>query len=94
VYSLPIELTALLPLWIITAGALFLLLMEITLREEGRKMAPLLTGTFLILSLASVFHLLSLPGMPGPLFHGAVVVDLYSLTMEGICLLVFFHPDI
>ena len=84
---LPIELIALLPLWIVAAGALFLLLMEVTLQEEGRKIAPLLAGTFLVLSLGSVFHLLSLPGMPGPLFNGTVVVDLYSLTLEGVCLL-------
>ena len=86
-FSLPTELTALLPLWIVTAGSLFLLLLEVTLKEEGRKTAPLLTGTFLALALGATFRLLSVSGMPGPLFHGAVVVDLYSLTMGGICLL-------
>ena len=84
---IPIELTALLPLWIVSAGALLLLLLEATLHEEGRKVAPVLTGTVLVLSLGSVFHLLSLNGMPGALFHGTVVVDLYSLTLQGICLL-------
>ena len=84
---LPNELTPLLPLWIVVAGALAILLLEALLHEEGRKAAPVLAGTALVLSLGSVFHLLSLRGMPGPLFHGAVVVDLYSLTLQGICLL-------
>jgi NADH-quinone oxidoreductase subunit N len=57
------------------------------LKEGGRKIAPLLTGTFLVLALASNFQLLTLKGMPGSLFHGAVVVDLFSLTLQGICLL-------
>jgi NADH-quinone oxidoreductase subunit N len=84
---LPIELTALMPLWIVVAGALLLLLLEALLHEEGRKAAPLLTGAILFLSLGSVFHLLSLNGMNGCLFHGNVVVDLYSLTLQGICLI-------
>lgn len=84
---LPVELTALLPLWIVIGGALALLLVEVLWKEEGRRAAPVLTGTFLVLALGSTFHLLSLKGMPGPLFHGAVVVDLFSLTLQGICLL-------
>lgn len=84
---LPIEFTGLLPLWIVVAGALALLGLEALFHEEGRKAAPVLAGTVLVLSLGSVFHLLSLNGMPGALFHGSVVVDLYSLTLEGICLL-------
>jgi len=85
--TLPIELTALLPLWIVCAGALGLLLWEVLLGEEGRKALPLLTGTILILALGSVFHLLSLRGMAGAFFKGSVVVDIYSLTLQGICLL-------
>jgi NADH-quinone oxidoreductase subunit N len=85
--SLPIELTALLPLWIVCGGALLLLLVEVLLHEEGRKIAPVLTGTFLVLALGSVFHLLSGGAMAGCLFNGSVVVDYYSLTLEGICLL-------
>jgi NADH-quinone oxidoreductase subunit N len=85
--TLPIELTALFPLWIVSGGALLLLLVEVLLKEEGRKIAPILTGTILILSLGSVFHLLSFKGMAGCLFNGTVVVDYYSLTLEGICLL-------
>ncbi len=85
--TFPIELTALLPLWIVVGGALALLMLEAILGEEGRKAAPVLAGTLLVLAAGCVFHLLSLKGMPGPLFHGAVVVDLYSLTLEGICLL-------
>ncbi len=81
------EFTALMPLWIVVAGALALLLLEILLHEEGRKIAPLLTGTVLVLSLGSVFHLLSVKGMMGCLFNGTVVVDLYSLTLQGVCLL-------
>ena len=84
--SLPIELTALLPLWIVVAGALALLLLESLLHEKGRRVAPVLTGTVLVLSLGSVFNLLSLRPMPGALFQGTVVVDLYSLTLQGICL--------
>jgi len=82
-----LEFWALLPLWTVVVGALALLFLEVSLKEEGRRAAPVLTGTFLIASLASTFHLLSARGMPGPLFHGTVVVDLFSLTMEGICLL-------
>ena len=85
--SLPIELTALLPLWIVSAGALSLLLLEVVFHEEGRKIAPLWTGTILILALGSVFRLLSLKGVAGSYFNGTVVVDYYSLTLEGICLL-------
>jgi len=85
--SLPLELTGLLPLWIVVAGALSLLLLEVAFKEEGRSAAPVLTGTFLVTALASILHLLSGQGMAGSLFHGAVVVDLYSLTMEGVCLL-------
>jgi len=85
--TLPIELTGLLPLWIVCAGALGLLGLEAVLGERGRAALPLLTGTTLILGLASVFHLLAQPSMPGLLFTGAVVVDLYSLTLMGVCLL-------
>jgi NADH-quinone oxidoreductase subunit N len=85
--GLPVEVTALFPLWIVIAGALVLLMLEVFLKEEGRKAAPVLTGTFLVLALASVFHLLPVRPMPGPLFCGAVVVDLFSLTLQGICLL-------
>ena len=84
---LPIELTGLLPLWIVVAGALFLLLLEVSFKEEGRSAAPVLTGTFLILALGADFYLLSNPAMPGALFNRTVVVDLYSLTLEGVCLL-------
>jgi len=83
----PLELTGLLPLWLVVAGALVALMMEVFLKEEGRKTVPLVTGTFLILALSSAFKLLSDRPLPGPLFHGAVVVDLYSVTLEGICLL-------
>ncbi len=81
------EFSGLLPLWIVSGGALLLLLVEVLLHEEGRKIAPVLTGTILILSLGCVFHLLSMRAMPGCLFNGTVVVDYYSLTLEGICLL-------
>jgi NADH-quinone oxidoreductase subunit N len=81
------EFSGLLPLWIVSGGALLLLLVEVLLQEEGRKIAPVLTGTILILSLGCVFHLLSMKGMAGSLFNGTVVVDYYSLTLEGICLL-------
>lgn len=84
---LPIEFTALLPLWIVVAGALALLLIEALLHEEGRKAAPILAAAALVLALGGVFHLLSLQGMSGALFNGSVVVDFYSLTLEGICLL-------
>lgn len=85
--SLPIELTGLLPLWVTVAGALTLLLLEVLFKEEGRRAAPVLTGAFLVLALAAVFQSLSLRSQPGLLFHGAAVVDLFSATLEGICLL-------
>ncbi len=81
------EFTGLLPLWIVSGGAILLLLAEVLLHEEGRKIAPVLAGTLLVLSLGSVFHLLSMRAMPGCLFNGSVVVDYYSLTLEGICIL-------
>ena len=59
-----IELTGLLPLWIVVAGALALLLLEVLLKEAGRKAAPVLTGTFLVLAIGSVFHLLSQRPLP------------------------------
>jgi len=84
---LPIELTALLPLWIVCAGALGLLALEALIGPRSRPAAPLLTGAALFLSLGSTLHLLAQPAMPGLLFSGAVVVDLYSLTLMGVCLL-------
>lgn len=84
--ALPIELTALFPLWIVCGGALGLLLLEVLGGEEGRKAAPLVTGALLILALWNILTQLSHP-MAGSLFHGTVVVDLYSLTLIGICVL-------
>jgi len=84
---LPIELTGLLPLWIVILGALSLLALEMFFKEGGRSSAPVLTGAFLILALGSCFHLLAQPAMPGSLFKGTVVVDLFSLTLQGACLL-------
>lgn len=85
--GIPPEFTGLLPLWIVLLGVVSLLSLEMFLKEEDRRVAPVLTGTFLVLAIASVFHLLSHPGMPGSLFKGTVVVDLFSLTLQGICLL-------
>jgi hypothetical protein len=76
VLQLPIELTGLLPLWIVCAGALGLLALEALLGPRSRSAAPLLAGAALFLSLSSTLHLLAQPAMPGLLFSGAVVVDL------------------
>jgi NADH-quinone oxidoreductase subunit N len=83
---MPIEITALLPLWIVCGGALGLLLLEVLAGEEGRKAAPVLTGTLLVLALWSTLTQLIHP-VAGALFHGTVVVDLYSLTLMAICLI-------
>ncbi len=85
--ALPLELTALAPLWFVVAGALTLLLLEVLFHEAGRRAAPLATLTFLLLALGSDFRLLSLQGMPGALFQGSVVIDLYSVTLQAICAL-------
>ncbi len=74
------------PFWLIVTGSLLLLLLEVLFKEGGRKIAPILANTILLLALGSVFWLLSNRPMLGPLFHGAVVIDLYSLTLQGICL--------
>ncbi|HVZ80170.1 MAG TPA: NADH-quinone oxidoreductase subunit N [bacterium] len=84
--ALPIEWTALLPLWIVSGGALGLLLLEVLGGEEGRKAMPLACGTLLVLSLWDILAQLTRP-MAGALFQGTVVVDLYSLTLMGICTL-------
>ncbi len=84
---LPLELTALLPLWFVVAGAVVLLLLEMFSKEEGRKALPLVAVTFLVLALGSDFSLLSRQGMPGALFNRSVVIDLYSVTLQAICLL-------
>ena len=81
-----LDLQGILPLWIISFGVLALLLLEAVGKEAGRRSAPLLTGTFLLASIASVFHILSQRPLPGLLFQGCVVVDLYSTTLMGICL--------
>jgi NADH-quinone oxidoreductase subunit N len=57
------------------------------MKEEGRRIAPIMTGTILVLALGAVFRLLNHPAMPGSLFQGSVVMDLYSVTLTGICLL-------
>ena len=53
-----LDLQGILPLWIISFGVLALLLLEAVGKEAGRRSAPLLTGTFLLASIASVFHIL------------------------------------
>jgi len=83
----PLELTALLPLWFVVAGAMALLCLEMFTQEEGRKVLPIVTVTFLILGLGADFNLLSHQGMPGALFKRSVVIDLYSVTLQAICLL-------
>jgi len=85
--TLPLELTALLPLWIVTAGAVVLLLLEMFTQENGRKILPIAAVSFVLLALGSDFSLLAKPGMPGALFNRAVVIDLYSVTLQAICLL-------
>lgn len=84
---LPLELTALLPLWFVVSGAVVLLLLEMFSKEEGRRVLPIAAVTFLILALGSDFRLLSGFGMPGVLFNRSVVIDLYSVTLQAICLL-------
>jgi NADH-quinone oxidoreductase subunit N len=84
---LPLELTALLPLWFVVLGAVVLLLLEMFSKEEGRKVLPIAAVTFLVLALGSDFRLLSGFGMPGSLFNRSVVIDLYSVTLQAICLL-------
>jgi NADH-quinone oxidoreductase subunit N len=81
------EFWLLLPLWATAAGSLALLLWEVLAGEEGRRAAPLLAGSFLLFALGCLFHQLSRPGISGSLFEDTVVVDLYSMTLEGICLL-------
>jgi len=84
---LPPELTALLPLWFVVAGAVVLLLLEMFSKEDGRKILPIVAVTFLVLASGSAFSLLSRQGMPGTLFNRSVVVDLYSVTLQAVCLL-------
>jgi NADH-quinone oxidoreductase subunit N len=84
---LPQELTAFSSLWLVVAGAVVLLLLEMFSKEEGRRILPIAAVTFLILALGSDFGLLSQPGMPGALFNRSVVVDLYSVTLQIICIL-------
>ena len=84
---LPLELTALLPLWFVVAGVVVLLLLEMFSKEEGRKVLPIVALTFLVLALGADFSLLSRQGMPGALFNRSVVIDLYSVTLQAICLL-------
>lgn len=81
-----LDLGGLIPLWIVSFGAMALLLLEAVGKEPGRRSAPLLTGAFLLAAIASVFHLISQKPLPGLLFNGCVVVDLYSTTLMGICL--------
>lgn len=80
------DLGGLVPLWIVSFGAMTLLLLEALGKESGRRSAPLLTGAFLLASIASVFHLLSQRPLRGLLFSGCAVVDLYSTTLMGVCL--------
>jgi NADH-quinone oxidoreductase subunit N len=85
--TLPLELTALAPLWFVVTGAVALLLLEMFLNEKSRVALPLVAMTFLVLALGADFNLLSHPGMLGALFNRSVVVDLYSVTLQMICLL-------
>ena len=87
-FSLPTELTALLPLWIVTAGSLFLLLLEVTLKEEGRKTAPLLTGTFLALALGAGLALMLWLGL-----SVANWVEVVFVSIELAAMLLVSVPD-
>ncbi len=50
----PLELWGLSPLWITIAGSILLLTVEFSMKEEGRRIAPILTGTILVLALGAV----------------------------------------
>ncbi|HTA75613.1 MAG TPA: hypothetical protein VK791_00485, partial [bacterium] len=67
--TFPLELTALMPLWVVTAGAVVLLLLEMFTQENGRKILPIVAVSFVLLALGSDFSLLAKPGMPGALFN-------------------------
>jgi NADH-quinone oxidoreductase subunit N len=84
---LPPELTVLAPLWFVTAGAVVLLISEMFFKEEGRKDLPAAAVIFLVLALGSDLRLLFLAEMPVALFNRAVMIDLYSLTLQAVCLL-------
>ncbi len=81
-----LDLAGLAPLWIISLGAMLLLLLEALGKEAGRRSSPVLAGAFLVAAIASVFHLISQRPLPGLLFNGCAVVDIYSSTLTGACL--------
>ena len=76
------ELINLLPLWIVTAGAIGILLNEALLKEAGRIFAPyialffsvfaLIAGTLTVVDVGSATYLL---------FDGTVIIDWFSATL-------------
>jgi NADH-quinone oxidoreductase subunit N len=67
----------LLPLWIASGGALVLLSLEVLAGEKGRRAAPWVGASIVLLALSADLFLFK--NVPGPLFSGAVVVDTLAL---------------
>lgn len=85
------ELMDLLPLWIITAGAIGLLFNEAMLKERGRSLAPYLALLFSGAALlAGINTFLSVGAERYELFNGSVVVDWFSATLICISVLSVF----
>ena len=76
------ELIDLLPLWLVTAGAIGLLFNEATLKEGGRHLAPYLS--LLFTTAALIFGVNTVIGIGGErhvLFNGSVVIDWFAATL-------------
>lgn len=82
------ELLDLLPLWIVTAGALGLLFNEAVLREHGRHLAPVLALIFFAGALAvGVKGVLDIGSERHVLFSGTVVVDRFAALLMCVSVL-------
>jgi NADH-quinone oxidoreductase subunit N len=82
------ELIDLLPLWLVTAGAIGLLFNEAVMKEGGRHLAPYLAILFTAAALAfGVNTVIDVGSERHVLFHGSVVVDWFSATLVCISVL-------
>lgn len=85
------ELIDLLPLWLVTAGAIGLLFNEAMLKEGGRHLAPYLALLFTTAALVfGVNTVISVGAERHVLFNGSVVIDWFAATLICVSVLSAF----
>lgn len=82
------ELAALTPLWIVSGGALLLLLVEALFKEPSRRFAPWLSAAVAVAALAwGASAFMGYDGVAETHFAGAVTLDAFAQGTQAVCLL-------